>query len=165
MGFGGYCPTMTHLARYMRTHLAGSNAGVHLFDRAAGGLPEPAASVIRRIHGELLEERDTLEAMMAAVDVHTNPVFNLMARAGERVGRLKPNGSLLHRTRMTDLVELESMSIALAGKLNGWESLLTIVDSEPRLDRSELERLAQQARDQRDAVRELHAAAAARALA
>lgn len=161
----GYFPSMSHLARYLRTHLAGSSAGVHLFDRAAGGLPEPAASVIRRIHGELLEERDTLRGLMAAVEVNENPVFNALAMTGERIGRLKPNGSLLRRTRMTDLVELESMSIALAGKLNGWESLLTIVDDEPRWSRGELERLAQQARDQRDAVRELHAAAAARALA
>lgn len=155
---------MSHLARYLRTHLAGSTAGVNLFDRAANDHPEPAASVIRRIHGELVEERVSLRAMMAAVGVHENPVFNLVATAGERMGRLKPNGSLLHRTAMTDLVELETMSIALAGKLNGWESLLTIVDDEPRWSRTELERLAQQARDQRDAVRELHTAAAARAL-
>ncbi|KRA38843.1 MULTISPECIES: hypothetical protein [unclassified Nocardioides] len=155
---------MSHLARYLRTHLAGSTAGVNLFDRAAGEHPEPAASVLRRIHGELVEERVALRAMMAAVGVHENPVFNLVASAGERLGRLKPNGSLLHRTAMTDLVELETMSIALAGKLNGWESLLTLVDDEPRWSRDELECLAQQARDQRDVVRDLHAEAAARAL-
>jgi hypothetical protein len=155
---------MSHLARYLRTHLAGSTAGVHLFDRAAGEHAEPAASVIRRIHGELVEERVALRTMMSAVGVHENPVLNLVAGAGERLGRLKPNGSLLHRTAMTDLVELETMSIALAGKLNGWESMLTIVDDQPQWNRDELERLAQQARDQRDAVRQLHAEAAARAL-
>jgi hypothetical protein len=155
---------MSHLARYLRTHLAGSTAGVNLFDRAASGLPQPASSVVRRIQRELVEERRDLRAMMDALDVHENPVINALAKAGERVARLKPNGDLLHRTAMTDLVELESMVIALNGKLAGWESLLSIVDDEPRLDRAELERLAAQAREQIAAVRELHRAAATRAL-
>lgn len=155
---------MSHLGRYLRTHLSGSTAGVNLFDRAARGLPEPASSIVRRIHGELVEERVALRAMMDALGVHENPLLNSMALAAERVARLKPNGDLLHRTTMTDLVELESMVIALGGKLAGWESLLAIVDDEPRLDRALLEQLAAQAREQQATVRELHRAAAARAL-
>lgn len=155
---------MSHLHRYLRTHLAGSTAGVDLFDRAARSHPEPAASVIRRIHGELVDERVALRAMMDRVGAEENPLFNTLARIGERIGRLKPNGDLLHRTAMTDLTELEAMLIALAGKLAGWESLITVADDEPGLDRTELEGWAQQARDQRVAVRELHDAAAKRAL-
>jgi hypothetical protein len=155
---------MNDLARYMRTHLAGSTAGVNLFDRAASEMPEPGASLIRRIHGELVEERVQLRAMMDALGFHENPIINAMAKLGERIGRLKPNGSLLHRTPKSDLVELETMRIALAGKLAGWQSLLTIVDDEPRLDRRELERLAAQARQQQKAVRALHKAAAIRTL-
>lgn len=155
---------MSHLARYLRTHLAGSTAGVNLFDRAAAGLPEPAAAAVRRIHRELVEERVALRGMMDALDVHENPVFNVMAKAGERVAGLKPNGDLLRRTAMTDLTELETMVIALNGKLAGWESLLSIVDDEPRLDRALLEGLAAQAREQIATVRELHRAAASRAL-
>lgn len=155
---------MSDLERYMRTHLAGSTAGVDLFDRAAKGLPEPASSIIRRIHGELVEERIALRQMIDALGFHENPVFNALTRAGERIARLKPNGALLHRTPKTDLVELEAMVIALNGKLAGWESLLAIVDDEPRLDRAELEALAAQAREQIATVRELHRAAAARSL-
>jgi hypothetical protein len=155
---------MSHLERYMRTHLAGSTAGVDLFDRAAKGLPQPASSVIRRIHGELVEERVALRAMMDALGFRENTLFNSVAKLGERVARLKPNGNLLQRTAMTDVVELESMVIALSGKLAGWESLLAIVDREPRLDRAELEGLAAQAREQIATVRELHQAAASHAL-
>lgn len=155
---------MNDLARYMRTHLAGSTAGVNLFDRAASEMSGPEATIIRRIHEELVEERVQLRAMMDALGFHENPVINALAKAGERVGRLKPNGSLLHRTPKSDLVELETMRIALAGKLAGWESLLAIVDDEPRLDRSELERLAAQARQQQEAVRALHKTAAAHTL-
>lgn len=155
---------MSHLERYIRTHLAGSTAGVDLFDRSAEGLPDPASSAIRRIHGELVEERVALRGMMHALGFHENTLFNSVARLTERVARLKPNGNLLHRTAMTDLVELESMQIALNGKLAGWESLLAIVDREPRLDRAVLEGLAAQAREQIATVRELHRAAASRAL-
>lgn len=155
---------MSHLGRYLRTHLAGSSAGVDLFDRAARGLPEPAASEIRRIQRELVEERRSLRSMMEALGVHENPVFNLATRAGERIARLKPNGDLLHRTAMTDLTELEAMLIAVSGKRAGWESLLAIVDDEPRLDRAELRRLHDQASDQLNSLHTLHSAAAARAL-
>ncbi|MDO7868355.1 hypothetical protein [Nocardioides jiangxiensis] len=155
---------MSHLARYMRTHLAGSSAGVDLFDRAAKGLPEPAAAEVRRIQRELVEERKSLRRMMKALGVHENPVFNLATKTGERIARLKPNGDLLHRTAMTDLTELEAMVIAVSGKHAGWESLLAVADHEPRLDRAELRRLRDQARDQRKTLRRLHAEAAARAL-
>lgn len=155
---------MNDLAKYMRTHLAGSTAGVSLFERGANEMSGPAATTIRRIHGELVEERIQLRAMIDALGFPENPVINALAKAGKRVSRLKPNGSLLHRTAKSDLVELETMRIALAGKLAGWESLLMIVDHEPRLDRGELERLAAQAREQQDAVRDLHQAAAGRTL-
>lgn len=155
---------MSHLDRYLRTHLAGSSAGVDLFDRAARNMPEPFAGQIRAIQRELVEERIQLRAMMQALGVIENPVFNALARAGERIGRLKPNGDLLHRTAMTDVVELETMCVALAGKQAGWESLLAIVEDEPRLQRDELERLHAQALDQQATVRRLHAEAAARAL-
>lgn len=154
---------MSHLARYLRTHLAGSSAGVDLFDRAAKGLPEPAASEVRRIQQQLVEERAALKEIMTALGVHENPVFNLATKAGERVARLKPNGDLIHRTRATDVVELEAMLIALAGKLAGWESLLAIAEEDPRLDKEELKRLRDQTRAQRKALRRLHAAAAKRA--
>lgn len=155
---------MSHLERYMRTHLAGSTAGVDLFDRAARGLPQPASSAVRRIHGELVEERVALRGMMHALGFQENTLFNTVAKLTERVARLKPNGNLVHRTAMTDLVELESMVIALNGKLAGWESLLAIVDREPRLERPVLEGLAAQAREQIATVRELHRSAAAKAL-
>lgn len=155
---------MSHLDRYLRTHLAGSSAGVDLFDRAARKMPEPMSVQIRAIQRELVQERDQLRAMMQALGVVENPVFNTLARAGERLGRLKPNGDLLHRTTMTDLVELETMCVALAGKQSGWEALLAIVEDEPRLQRAELERLLAQAKDQQRTVRRLHAEAAARAL-
>lgn len=156
---------MPHLDRYLRTHLAGSTAGVDLFDHAARKMPEPFAVQIRAIQRELVEERAQLRAMMQALGVTGNPVFNALARAGERVGRLKPNGDLLHRTAMTDLAELETMCVALAGKQAGWESLLAIADQEPRLQRVELERLLAQAKDQQRTVRRMHAEAAAKALA
>ncbi|UDY23291.1 hypothetical protein [Nocardioides sp. Kera G14] len=155
---------MSHLAHYMRTHLAGSTAGVGLFDRAADEHLGGASDVIRRIHGELVEERATLRRMMAAVGVRENPISVMAASASERVSRVRSLARLVYDRSGTEHVELETMRVALAGKLAGWESLLAIVDQEPRLDRAELERLAQQARDQQQAIAELHADAARRAL-
>lgn len=155
---------MTHLGRYLRTHLATSDAEIDLFDRAAKGLPEPWAAEVRRIHGQLVGERADLRAMMKALGIRKNPVLGTLARSAERVGRLKPNGDLLHRTAMTDLVELEAMAVTLAARLARWESLRAIADDEPTLDPVELGRLVKQARAQRKSLGKMHTAAARRAL-
>ncbi|RYY42300.1 MAG: hypothetical protein EON53_16330 [Actinomycetales bacterium] len=65
---------------------------------------------------------------------------------------------------MTDLVELEAMRTAVAGKRAGWQALLSVVDVHPALDRAELEDLVAQAESQQDRLEQAHTQAAARAL-
>lgn len=156
---------MTALAAYLQTHLAGSRAGIDLFARSAKGQLDPEiGKELRDIRREVIEERDQLQQIMQALDVDENLVRSTAARIGERVARLKPNGSLLHRTRLTDLVETEALRIAVSGKQAGWEALLTISDLVPELDRQQLERLVSQGKDQLERLGKLHAIVARRAL-
>ena len=43
---------------------------------------------------------------------------------GERVARLKPNGRLLRRSPLSDLIEVEGMLDAVRAKAAGWQALL-----------------------------------------
>ena len=51
----------------------------------------------------------------------------------------------------------------MAGKAAGWEVLLTLADSEPRLSRERLVELRARAHDQAERLRALHLRAAAEA--
>ncbi|MFI5427898.1 hypothetical protein [Aeromicrobium sp. UC242_57] len=156
---------MTALAAYLQTHLAGSRAGVDLFSRSAKGqLDHEIGVALDEIRREVADERTQLQQIMSSLDVDENLVRSTAARIGERIARLKPNGSLLHRTPLTDLVEVEALRIAVSGKQAGWESLVAIADLVPQLDLDQLEQLVAQGKLQLERLGELHAVVARRAL-
>ena len=101
---------------------------------------------------------------MAGLGIGESRLLVLVARTAERIGRLKPNGSLLHRTPLTDLVEVEALRDAVAGKIAGWQALLAIVDDVAALDRVRLESLLDQGRVQHNRLTDVHAIVARRAL-
>jgi hypothetical protein len=158
-------PGGSPIAHHVHAHLAGSAAGIDLFDRSADAqLDAEIGNVVREIHGELLDERRRLRRMASDLGVGESTLMTVAARAGERVGRLKPNGSLTRRTDLTDLVELEAMRTAVAGKRAGWQALLSVADVHACLDHQELQELIAQAEDQQSRLADAHTRAAARAL-
>lgn len=158
-------PGGSPLAHHVHAHLAGSAAGIDLFDRSADAQLDPEiGALVRDIHTELVDERRRLRRMATDLGVGESSALTAAARLGERVGRLKPNGSFTRRTDLTDLVELEAMRTAVAGKRAGWQALLSVADVHPPLDRRELQDLIDQAEDQQSRLADAHTRAAARAL-
>ena len=156
---------MPALADYLQTHLAGAYAGADLLGRSAPGQRDPEiGAALRAIHEQVAEERDELRSIMAGLDIGESRLLVLVARTAERIGRLKPNGSLLHRTSLTDLVEVEALRDAVAAKIAGWQALLAIVDDVAQLDRVRLESLLEQGRTQHNRLTDVHAIVARRAL-
>lgn len=155
---------MDALGHYLRIHLTGSAGGIELFGRGERMDDAHARTVLSDIRSELIIERHQQLRMAHRTDVSPAPLFALAAKVGERVSRLKPNGHPVRRTALADLVDLEAMRTALAGKAAGWEALLCVVDQHEGLDRDELTALARQGQRQLDQVRDLHAEAATRAL-
>jgi len=132
-----------HLAIYLNDHLMGSTGGLELFRRVAGNIPEVAPII-----PEIVEERDHLKALLAAVGGTVDPVKVTAGWAGEKLSRLKLNGGLIRRSPLSDLIELESLVITVSGKRCLWRMLIALDD--PRLSRldemlamaeSQLERL------------------------
>lgn len=157
---------MTAIAHHVHLHLAGSAAGIDLFGRAgAGMLDREAGELAHDIRTELLQERRQLRQIAERLDVGESMLLTNGARLGERLGRLKPNGSLLRRTPLTDLVELEIMRDAVAGKKAGWEALHAVADRYEVLDADELQGLIDQALEQERLLAAAHHRAASRALA
>jgi hypothetical protein len=83
-----------------------------------------------------------------------------MARLAEKLGRFKLNKSLLARSPLSRVYELEMLQAAVSGKRALWHTLLELEPSSTSLSRDELEQLIARADAQRERLRDLHHQAA-----
>ena len=150
------------LATYLNDHLAGATGGLELFRHAAGAQHSPQ---LERITQEIAEDRQSLLAILRALDVPVDRLKVAAGWVGEKAMRLKPNGSLLHRSPLDAVVELESMTLGVQGKAAGWRVLRALADTEPALDGVALDRLIERADRQVSELEQLRMAAALAALA
>lgn len=156
---------MSALGHYIQIHLAGAAAGIDLFRISGRRLTDPGSrDVVQAIAVELVDERLRLVKMAESVGAHDPRLLSLATRAGAQATRLGPNGNWLRQNAATDLSVLEAMRDAVAGKIAGWEALLTVVVEQPSLNREELDSLLAQAQRQHDELCAAHSSAARRAL-
>lgn len=135
------------LHTYMRDHHAGAAAGVDLFRRVADAHEDGhIRDVVSRLGDQTEEDKAELERLMELVGTSPSLLKDLPARAAETVAKLKPNQRVAERSPLSDLLELEALTLAVTGKELGWKALLDIGD--PRLPRTTLEQLAERAREQ-----------------
>ncbi|CAM3255870.1 hypothetical protein NODU109028_07220 [Nocardioides dubius] len=154
---------MSPIAHYMQAHLAGAGAGIDLFTQAAGSVRDHAVRAeLRRIRDELLDERRRLRRMLDDLGSGESAVLTTATRLGGLLARLKPH--LVRRTDTTDLIQLEAMRDAVAGKIAGWQALLVVVADYPSLDREELRMLIAQGEKQHRFLTEAHGEVARRVL-
>jgi hypothetical protein len=147
------------LAIYLQDHYAGAIAGSALFHRVADSHSDPQ---VRRVIADLAEqvEKDRLELdrIMASLAVPRSRPKESIAWVAEKVGRLKPNGGLFRRSPLTDVVELEALSLAVEGKTLGWKTLLNLAEAEPGLDPKQVQDLLDRAHAQQARLEELRLA-------
>jgi hypothetical protein len=144
------------LGTYMQDHYAGSSAGIELFRRAADQQTDPVVRTVLTAMGEKVEhERTVLTKYMAFVDAKPDPVKNAGAWVAEKLGRFKPNGELVRRSPLSDVLELEMLRIAVEGKGAGWRVLRALADDEPLFDVAELDTLIADAEQQIKELEEL----------
>jgi hypothetical protein len=148
---------------YLNDHLAGSTIGLSLAKRTLGsnrGTQFEAS--LERIAREIDEDRESLRAIMRALDVGEDPVKKLTPYVAERLGRLKLNGSWLSYSPLSRLVEFEGLALGITGKLALWRALRQAED--PRLASFDLELLEQRAAEQQETMEEQRREAARIAL-
>lgn len=151
------------LAVYVRNHLAAGRGGIDLFRRVARNTEGTHAGPdVAAIAAEVDADLQSLLAIARELGITENKPFGLAARVGETLGRLKPNGTLVRRSPLTDLIELESLLDAVVAKLAGWNALLCVPDARIGPSRDRLEELRTRALDQRTRLDRLHDDAAAR---
>lgn len=98
---------------------------------------------------------------MKSVQVRPNPLLGAVLQVGERVGRLKPNGRVLRRSPLSDLIEIEALIDAVSAKRAGWYALA----ASPQVPvASQASELITRADDQLGRLRAVHTAVAAEVL-
>lgn len=141
-----------YLGVYLEDHYAGATAGAALAERIASAHAEDTAGVsgsrLRQLAADIDADRDALRALMASVGVEPSTAMNAVAAAAERIERLKPNGQLVGRSPLTDVVEFESMRLGVAGKLSCWRALRELAAHDARMSKAALDELIDRAVDQ-----------------
>jgi hypothetical protein len=145
------------LSIYLRDHHAAGVAGTRLARSIAR--TRGTTDDLRRVASEIEQDLIELEAIMRRLDVQPDVIKDALARIGERLGRLKPNGRLRERSPLSDLLELETLLVGITGKRALWLSLRAGT-SVPRED---LDRLVERANSQKTIVEDARLDAVGRA--
>lgn len=151
----------TLLTVYLQDHHAGATGGAALFHRAADSHRDPAARAeLKVLAHEVVADHNELRSIMAVVGAEPNRLKDVSSWLLEKAGRLKPNGTVMRRSPLSDLLELEALSTALNGKAAGWHALRDLAERDSRLDPSQLDRLIARVGDQMSRVEKLRTDAA-----
>jgi hypothetical protein len=153
------------LGIYLNDHLAGATAGTELARRVARSHQNgPDGSSLRQFSKDVADDRASLMRIMSALGVTIRTYKVYAAWIGEKVGRLKFNGHLVTRSPLGSLEELEILELGVQGKAAGWRTLLTLADTEHRLNRGQLEGLISRAERQAELLEEIRRHAADRVI-
>lgn len=151
------------LAIYLNDHYAGATGGLELFRRAAKSPPNSEdGAALADLAQQVEEDRDALARIMADLGVPTSQSKAAMGWLAEKAGRLKPNGHILSRSPLSDLLEAESMLLGVLVKAACWRTLRILAESDERLSADRLDTLLERAEQQSDTLEELRSAAASR---
>lgn len=137
------------LGIYLNDHLAGAAAGVRLARRLARGVHGSSmAEPVARLATEIEEDRVTLTAFMAELDIPLRRYKVYAAEAGELLARLKLNGHLVRRSPLSTVVELEALRLGIEGKASGWRTLRIVGSHRGTPDPHRLDALIERAHGQ-----------------
>jgi hypothetical protein len=152
------------LGVYLNDHLAGAAAGVELAEKlAAGNEGTPLGTALAAVAQEIKEDKEALEGMIERLGIGKSPVKQAAGWVFEKVTRLRFNRQLTGSEELTRLLETETLSLGIEGKLVLWRALQGSAGLGAELGGVDFDRLIARARQQREALEPHRLAAAAKA--
>jgi hypothetical protein len=132
------------LGIYLNDHLAGAVGGTELARRALsnnrGTRLEPD---LERLAGEIEEDRQTLEDLIARLGVSRSVVKTSAAWILEKAARLKLNGQPLGYSPLSRVIELEALAVGVEAKRALWAALKRLEGVDLGVDLDEMVARAQ----------------------
>jgi hypothetical protein len=148
------------LGVYLNDHLAGSASGIELARKLRDQSDGPDAQFFNDICERIEADRDTLENVMAALDVSRNPIKEAAGWMLEKVSRLKLNAALSGSTELKRMTECETLSLGVEGKRQMWIAVNEVYGGDVRLIEFNLPNLIRRAEEQRAGLEQRRLAAA-----
>lgn len=146
------------LQSYLSGHLSGAAGGrARVLKMSEWYADREIGPELAELARELDEEHAHLASLIDDLGLRRGLPLQALARVGEIVGRVKPNGRILTNSPMTPLLELELLRAAVNAKLGLWQLLSEYAD-ELGLDAADYLRRSADAERQEEAIERLHAA-------
>lgn len=144
------------LSVYLNDHLSGATGVVELFRRFVGSHSGPLAEEVARLRDEAVDDRRSLRSLMSRLEVRESAPLVALGWLDEKAGRLKPNGYVVRRSPLADVVEIEGIRLGTFGKLGCWRVLRGVASYDDRLSTAELDALIGRAEKQLARLDTLH---------
>lgn len=155
----------TRLRIYLNDHLAGAAGAVRLARRCQrSNRGTPLSAFLEKFVVEIDEDRQVVNGLLTSLGMPVDPAKQWLATFAEVAGRLKLNGQVVGYSDLSRLVELEGLSLGVAGKLSLWRSLQQLAPTEAAVAALDLAALIERAQGQRDALEAHRLVAAKQAL-
>lgn len=154
------------LTIYVQDHLAAATGGLALAARARDaqeGRDAELHGFLADLTTQISADREQVVRCLDCLGARPDRLKVLAAAGAERVGRLLPNGRIATRSPLSDLIELEGLTIAVQGKRAGWVALRE--SAHPRLATIDFDLLVGRAEEQWDGIEAHRRPLAARVLA
>ena len=136
---------MRRLDIYLNDHFAGATLGVELSRRAAAeNRGTELGDFLGALHQEIVDDRQTLRAVMSALGIDASPLKPAGAWLLEKAGRLKLNGQVRGHSPLSPL-ELEGLETGVSGKRSLWQALGRAFPADERLERFHFDALVTRA--------------------
>lgn len=156
----------SELHLYLADHAAASRAAVAAFRRVARSFAQPEERVeLVVLAEEVADDHNDLLSLMDALGASRNPLADRATWLAERLSRLKPNGRVLGRSSLSDIVEVEGLRAAVQTKKACWEVLRAVALGDSRLDRASIEERIASAEDQAERLHDIELRTVQRAVA
>lgn len=146
-----------YLRLYLKHHWVAAKGGLDLVRRCAQSQSDPFIRTrLAEIAAEIQQDREELRSLIRVYGVGPSRLWQIVVSTGERLGRLKTNGTLVRRSPLSDVLELEALKTAVEAKKGGWLALRYLADEDDRLDAQNLDDLVVRAEEQARVLEELH---------
>lgn len=109
----------------------------------------PLGAALADVARAIAEDVRTFEGAMAGLGVPPNAAKGAFVKAGERLARLKLNGRITSYSPLSRFLELDVLTMGIAGKERLWATLRDLADVGERLPGVDFDELIERAREQR----------------
>ena len=115
-----------YLVIYLQDHDALLAAAIQLAQRHKEHSQTIAPHILEPMRDHLHQERQALHRIMKSQGVSQGVLTDTLAWLGERLGRLKLNGHLLTRSPLSEVTELEALTLCAQARTMFWEGLTKV---------------------------------------